>query len=130
MGRIFVTSDLHFGHDRGFLYEPRGFNSPEEHDKGIIKNLNAHDNQFESECDVNWLEMMVLCLFANKHSTYKEGIRDTQVEAILSNYSNLGFFDAYLIEYENDKYDKLNLNQKLYMKNLVKIRLDIIIFVC
>ena len=40
MGRIFVTSDLHFGHDRGFLYEPRGFDSVYDHDEGIIENWN------------------------------------------------------------------------------------------
>lgn len=94
-----------------------------EYDKGFVKNLNAHDDQFESECDVNWLEMMVLCLFANKHSTYREGVRDTQVEAILSNYSNLGLFDAYLIEYENDSYDNLNLYQKLILKDDLLIKL-------
>ena len=68
-----------------------------EYEDDFVKNLNAHANQFESECDVDWLEMMVLCLFANKHATYKEGVRDTQVEAVLCNYSSLGLFDAYLI---------------------------------
>lgn len=94
-----------------------------EYDKGLIKNLNAHDNQFESDCDINWLEMMVLCLFANKHSTYKYGVRDTQVEAVLSNYANLGLFDAYLIEYENDNDDSMNLNQKLMSKDQLLIKL-------
>ena len=37
---IFITSDLHFGHNRDFLYEPRGFSSIEEHDAAIIKNIN------------------------------------------------------------------------------------------
>jgi calcineurin-like phosphoesterase family protein len=37
---VYVTSDLHFGHDRGFLYEPRGFSSIEEHDKTVIENWN------------------------------------------------------------------------------------------
>ena len=41
MGKIFLTSDLHFGHDRGFLYEPRGFSSIEDHDKAVIENWNA-----------------------------------------------------------------------------------------
>ena len=35
--KIFVTSDLHFSHNRSFLYTPRGFNSIEEHDEAIIK---------------------------------------------------------------------------------------------
>lgn len=40
MGKIFLTSDLHFGHDRGFIYEPRGFKSVEDHDETIIENWN------------------------------------------------------------------------------------------
>lgn len=41
MSRIFVTSDLHFGHDRGFLYEPRGFDNIEDHDETVIQNWNS-----------------------------------------------------------------------------------------
>ena len=41
MGNIWVTSDLHFGHNRNFLYEPRGFTSIQEHDATIIKNWNG-----------------------------------------------------------------------------------------
>lgn len=40
MGKIWLTSDLHLGHDREFIYGPRGFDSIEEHDKTIIKNWN------------------------------------------------------------------------------------------
>lgn len=38
--RIFVTSDTHFGHDREFLYGPRGFSSIKESDSEIIKRWN------------------------------------------------------------------------------------------
>ena len=37
---IWVTSDTHFGHDRDFVYGPRGFESISEHDKKIIENWN------------------------------------------------------------------------------------------
>ena len=37
---IWFTSDLHFCHDKEFLYKPRGFNSIEEHDTAIIQNWN------------------------------------------------------------------------------------------
>lgn len=37
---IFLTSDTHFGHDREFLWGPRGFTSSQEHDEAIIKNWN------------------------------------------------------------------------------------------
>lgn len=40
MGKIWLCSDLHFGHDKDFIYGPRGFNSVEEHDKTIIQNWN------------------------------------------------------------------------------------------
>ena len=40
MGNIFATSDLHFGHDRAFIWGARGFKSIEEHDAEIIKRWN------------------------------------------------------------------------------------------
>ena len=51
MGRIFVTSDTHFGHDREFVYGPRGFNSISEHDEAII----ARWNETVSEDDIVYL---------------------------------------------------------------------------
>lgn len=41
MSRIWLTSDLHLGHDRDFIWGARGFNSIEEHDEAIIKNWNS-----------------------------------------------------------------------------------------
>lgn len=40
MSKIWLTSDLHFCHNRGFIYEPRGFNSVDEHNKTIVSNWN------------------------------------------------------------------------------------------
>lgn len=37
---IWITSDTHFCHDKGFLYEPRGFSSAQEMNEAIIKNWN------------------------------------------------------------------------------------------
>lgn len=37
---IYITSDLHFGHEREFLYGPRGFTTISEHDQKIIENWN------------------------------------------------------------------------------------------
>ena len=37
---IYFTSDWHIGHNKPFLYEPRGFSSIEEHDTAILKNCN------------------------------------------------------------------------------------------
>ena len=40
MSNIFATADLHFGHDRAFIWGARGFKSIEEHDAEIIKRWN------------------------------------------------------------------------------------------
>lgn len=40
MSRIWVTSDLHIGHNREFIYKTRGFNNIEEHDKKLVINWN------------------------------------------------------------------------------------------
>ena len=39
--KIWITSDLHLGHNKPFLYEPRGFKNIQEHDETIIKNWNS-----------------------------------------------------------------------------------------
>ena len=41
MGKIFVTSDTHFEHDKDFIWGPRGFNSVDEMNEKIIKNWNS-----------------------------------------------------------------------------------------
>ena len=38
---IWLTSDLHLGHDRQFLWGPRGFQSSLEHDETVVRNWNA-----------------------------------------------------------------------------------------
>ena len=40
MGNTFLTSDTHFGHDREFLWGPRGFTNYKEHDTAVIENWN------------------------------------------------------------------------------------------
>jgi len=37
---IYITSDLHFCHDREFLFKSRGFNNIEDHNKTIVDNWN------------------------------------------------------------------------------------------
>ena len=37
---IYFTSDLHLGHDKPFIYEPRGFENVEDMNQTIIKNIN------------------------------------------------------------------------------------------
>lgn len=37
---IYFTSDLHFGHDKDFIYSPRGFKSVYEMNETLVKNWN------------------------------------------------------------------------------------------
>lgn len=41
MNKIWLTSDWHFGHNKEFLYIPRGFASIAEHDRQLIENHNS-----------------------------------------------------------------------------------------
>ena len=41
MSKIWLTSDLHFGHDREFIWGPRGFKNVHEMNEAIIKNWNT-----------------------------------------------------------------------------------------
>lgn len=38
---IWFTSDLHFNHNRDFLYEPRGFSSVDEMNEALLANYNS-----------------------------------------------------------------------------------------
>lgn len=38
---IYFTSDLHFCHNREFLYKPRGFSSIQEHDQAVVERWNS-----------------------------------------------------------------------------------------
>ena len=40
-GKIFITSDLHFCHDREFIWGPRGFKSVDEMNNAIVQNWNS-----------------------------------------------------------------------------------------
>ena len=40
MGKIWFSSDIHFCHDRDFIYEPRGFNSVQENNEVILEHFN------------------------------------------------------------------------------------------
>lgn len=40
MSKIFVTSDLHFGHDRQFIWGARGFNSIDEMNEALVERWN------------------------------------------------------------------------------------------
>jgi calcineurin-like phosphoesterase family protein len=39
--KVFWVSDLHYGHDRSFILEHRGYKTIQEHDEGIISKWNS-----------------------------------------------------------------------------------------
>ena len=41
MGKIWISSDAHFCHDRDFIYGPRGFESVQEMNEAIVENWNS-----------------------------------------------------------------------------------------
>lgn len=41
MSRIWITSDLHIGHNKEFVFQNRGFDSIEEHDRTLVENWNS-----------------------------------------------------------------------------------------
>lgn len=38
--KLYFTSDLHLGHQRDFVWKARGYNSPSDHDSGVIAEIN------------------------------------------------------------------------------------------
>ena len=52
MGKIWLTSDLHFGHDREFVWKVRGYSSVEEMNEAQVEKWNAKaDDEDEAEDD-------------------------------------------------------------------------------
>lgn len=39
--RVFVCSDTHLGHNKDFLYAPRGFTNIQEHNEAVVRNWNS-----------------------------------------------------------------------------------------
>lgn len=112
---IYFTSDLHFGHDKEFIYKPRCFNSIEEHDSAIIKlwnetisegdevyilgDLMLGDNEYGIEC----LKQLNGCLY------YIKGNHDTPRRLELYNE-----FINYCGEAYSFKYRKINFYASHY----------------
>jgi calcineurin-like phosphoesterase family protein len=81
--KIYLCSDTHFGHDRGFIYEPRGFKSIQEHDEEIIRKwnsvVNPEDKVFHlGDVMLNDNDYGIECLKRlNGHITIVPGNHDT-----------------------------------------------------
>lgn len=62
MNNIYLTSDLHLGHDRDFVWGARGFNNIDEMNEALIERWN---NTVDDEDDVYVLGDLVLGSIAN-----------------------------------------------------------------
>lgn len=94
MNKIFITSDLHLGHQQDFLYGPRGFNSVEEHDEIIVQNWNSivgpHDTVYVlGDLILNNNKTGLANLKKlNGHIYYVRGNHDTDVR--VKSYADIG----------------------------------------
>lgn len=119
MGKIFVTSDTHFGHDREFVWGLRGFSSIEEHDAAIIANWNSvvgpddvvyhlgdvmlKDNEHGMNC-LRQLNGTIYIVPGNHDTSTRLKLYDTleNVHVLTSNVNELKIGAIYL------KYNKYN----------------------
>ena len=99
MNKTFFTSDLHFCHNKPFLYEPRGFSSIEEMNEQIIKNINKvvdweDDLYILGDCFLNdnkkGMEYMRR-LPGRKHIIWGNHCTDTRQELMKQEFDCLGF---------------------------------------
>lgn len=105
---IFITSDLHFGHNRDFIYRPRNFNNVEEHDSAIIKNWNETVRQEDTVFVLGDLVLGdnqngISCLsLLNGNIKVIRGNHDTDARWNLYNsLSNIELLDwAYMLKYK------------------------------
>lgn len=90
---IYVTADLHFGHNQPFLYGPRGFNSIEEHDETII----ALWNDFIKPTDTVYI--LGDCIMNDNESGIDKMLRlNGQLFIVLGNHDSLArkhLYDIY-----------------------------------
>lgn len=94
---IYVTSDLHFCHNRPFLYEPRSFSSIKEHNEAIIQRWNSVVNPEDEvyilgDLMLNDNETGIACLKRlNGTKHFLHGNHDTDTRIAL--YTEAGLID-------------------------------------
>ena len=119
MNEIFFTSDTHFGHEKNFLFEPRGFSSVEEMNETIIENWNKvvkqgdivyhlgdtilNDNTSGLEC-FKRLNGQIFLIYGNHDSDARKNLLFTELSGKM-----LGGWYAWLF-----KYDKLSIYMSHY----------------
>lgn len=127
MSKIWVTSDLHIGHNKEFVYSARGFNSIEEHDRILVKNWNflvddadtvyvlgdvmlkhsLEDDEFSYGLSVlKQLNGKLIIIRGNHDSEAKiekyktcNNVLDAGAAALYLNYPEIGSYHFYLSHY-------------------------------
>ena len=119
MSEIFFTSDTHFGHEKSFLFEPRGFSSVEEMNETIIENWNKtvkpgdivyhlgdtmlNDNTYGLEC-FKRLNGQIFLIYGNHDTDARKNLLFTELSGKM-----LGGWYAWVI-----KYGKLSIYMSHY----------------
>ena len=110
---IYFTSDWHIGHNKPFLYEPRGFSSIEEHDKEVLKRCNELVKPEDTLWILGDLAMggdmkewnMVYCNLACQNLHFIQGNHDTDnkmdIYAVNYGFEYHGF--AEILKYNKKK---------------------------
>ena len=96
---IWFTSDWHIGHDKEFLYKPRGFTNIFDHDTAVIKNM----NEVISWNDELWI-LGDLALGTNKTEWDRVyyNIKCQNIKFIIGNHDTDKKLDKYIDEYKFD----------------------------
>lgn len=93
---IWFTSDWHIGHDKDFLYTPRGFSSIQEHDKEVLKRC----NELVQYDDILYiLGDLALGLDAIEWNRIYKAINCREVHFIMGNHDTDAKIDKYIDEY-------------------------------
>jgi len=127
---VWFTSDLHLGHQRDFIWEARGYRSPEDHTNSVIKTIN--DCAREGDILINngdlclnatrqqldeWLDRIVCknmwCLWGNHNNPHERQIYRPERDKLTSK----GVREVYPVKYKNmtylGHYYEVNVNNQM-----------------
>lgn len=131
MAEIWFTSDTHFGHDRSFICEPRGFTTADEMNEAIIERWNKivkpedivyhlgdvflNDNKIGIEC-FKRLNGQIFMIWGNHDTDVKKNLLARECHILGGWYSYLikyGKLSLYLSHYPSitANYDEKHFNQ-------------------
>ena len=82
---VWITSDLHYNHNKDFIYKPRGFNSVDEMNKAILK---TWDRQVKENDVVYILGDLSLNLNSEELKKFVESLKG-EIHIILGNHDTI-----------------------------------------